>query len=893
MTGATTEAAVYPAGPRAGLPSGTVTMLFAELDGTTALLTRVGASAYATVLREQRRIVHEAAGTFGGHEMDTEGEGAFVVFRTAADALAAAAQMQRETAAHPWPVPAGTDTQVRVRAGVDTGEPDRHEDGYIGLAVHHTARICAAAHGGQVLVGPSAWTLAGTALPAGVTAVDVGEHRLKDLPAPVRLHRLVVDGAPEVTAPPRGLGTPARLPQPNTPLVGRVAEVAMLAGSLSGIGDTPVRLVTLVGPGGVGKTRLAVEAAAAAAPRFAGGIHFADLSAVGTAAGAWSRLAEVLAVGDDGDVGPHAAVTRFVSGRHCLLVLDNLEQVDGAAELVAELVAASEQSVVLATSRQPVRLQAERVVPVEPLDEQAAVELFLQHARRVRPGLRLAEADLAAVAQVCRTLDRLPLALEIAAVRLRLLSPARLLAGLGGGLSLTSNESDRPERQRSLRDTIGWSYALLDPPAQRLLRAVSAAPGGADLTTVEALLGDANGADPFDVLAELVDASLLRMRDGADGEPRVHLLRLVAQFAAEALDEAAEGDEVRARLAARMAEVVSELGGQLQGGTQVHALDRLQAERDNIEAALEWSLAPDGPPPAPAQAAVGLRITSALGRYWEHHTRADTARRWLERAVELTGDDEQLQTAALEALQTLAGVLFRQGEAAASRDALEHTVAAWRERGDEAMLSAALAGLGLALRVLGDIDGARTALLESVQLARRTGGATRLAASLTDLGILETDTGEPARGAELFDEAIAVEEALGDAWGPAVSRANLAVALVEDARPAEALEVLGKVVPVLPRVGDAELEIVVLEGFASALVGVGDDTAAAQAIGAAERLRDDAGLPIAERDRADLDLLLAPGRDRLGAQPWAAAVRAGRGLDAPAALAAVSQPRRR
>ena len=362
-------------------------MLFAELEGTSALLTRVGASVYAAILREQRRIVHDAATAFGGHEMDTEGEGAFVVFASATAALAAAAQMQRETADQPWPASAGDESPVRVRAGVDTGEPDRHEDGYIGLAVHHTARVSAAAHGGQVLVGPSAWALARGELPAGVRAVDVGEHRLKDIPDPVHLHRLVVDGTPEVTAPPRGLGTPARLPQPNTPLVARSAELGLLSGYLAPVGDGWVRLVTLVGPGGVGKTRLAVEAAAAVAADFAGGVHFADLSAVGTATAAWSRLAEVLSLGDDGDDGPRAAATRFVAGRHCLLVLDNLEQVEGGDVLVAELVAASEHSVVLATSRQPVRLQAERVVPVEPLDESAAVELFLQHARRVRPGL--------------------------------------------------------------------------------------------------------------------------------------------------------------------------------------------------------------------------------------------------------------------------------------------------------------------------------------------------------------------------------------------------------------------------------------------------------------------------------------------------------------------------
>ncbi len=882
------------------LPGGTVTLLFADLDGPTALLTALGAEAYARVLSEQRAIVGAAAQAHGGHEMETEGESAFVVFASATGALAAAVAVQRGTSTHDWPAGA----RVRVRVGVHTGEPDRHEGGYIGLPVHHAARVCAAANGGQVLVGPATWALAGDALPEGVGAVDVGEHRLKDVPGAMRLHRLVVPGVPDVPDPPRGLGTTARLPRPANPLVAREAELSRLAGYLSRA-DDPTRLLTLVGPGGVGKTRLAVAAAEAAAPRFPGGVHFVDLSAVSSVPAAWERVAEALAVGTPDAGGAPADVTGFVAGRQCLLVLDNLEQLADADRLVAALVdasaAADSRSVVLVTSRQPVRLQAEQVLPVEPLADDAAAALFLQHAHRVRPRLTLTEADREAVAQVCRALDGLPLALEIAAARLRLLSPRRLLADLGGGLSLTARESDRPQRQRTLRDTVDWSYQLLDPPARRLLRALAVAPGGADLTTVEVLPGPAADddpmSDPFELVAVLVDTSLARLVDGADGEPRVHLLRLVRQFADDTLRAAGEAEQVAARLTERMADVAEELRGQLRGAGQVRALDRWEAERDNLEAALEWSLGPDRSDLVPQ----GLRIVLALGSFWQHHGRAAEARRWLERAVEVAADDPGQRAAALEALQGLAGILMRQGEAAAALEAIDQCTAAWRQLGRDDMLAGALAGRGLVLRVLGRTGAAREALVESVAVARRVGVPARLAGSLTDLGILETDAGDPDRAASLFDEAIAVEEAVGDVWGPAVGRANLAAALVDAGRPDEALAALGRVVAVLDQVDDAELEIVVLEGYATALVAVGADEEGARAAGTAERLRDDAGLPVAERDQAQLDELLAPGRARLGEVGWAAAVAAGRQVDRAGALAglvvlaalAAAQPRRR
>lgn len=893
----------------ATLPEGTLTMLFSDIEGSTALLTRLGARRYADVLAAQRRVVREAVAACGGHEMGTEGDSHFVVFASAVDAVAAAVLVQRGLSAQDWP----EGVRVRVRVGMHTGEPQRHEDGYVGLAVHRAARVSAAAHGGQVLLTAATWGLVADAFPAGVTATPVGEHRLKDLPVPERLYRLLIDGVPDVAEAPRALGSTAGLPSPNTPLVGRDDELGMLDGFLSG----GCRLVTLVGPGGVGKTRLAVEAAARAAERFPGGVHFVDLSPLTDAESGWVQVAQVMpadpAAGEADS--PRETVARYVADRMCLLVLDNLEHLTGVGEFVAELLdlAAPGQGAVVATSRQPVRLLGEQELPVEPLpvpdhaagdiagvQATASVQLFLLHARRARPGLSPSQQDVVDIGQICRALDGLPLAIEIAAVRLRLLSARQLLEGLGGGLTLVAREVDRPARHRSLRETIRWSYDLLDPASARALRLLAVAPGGADFVTAQHLsdTGGSVGPNGQDTLAELVEASLLRVVDGVDGEPRFRLLHVVRQFALEALSTD-EAEEARRRLVERMADIAVELGAQVQGATRARVVDRLQTERENMRETLEWTLAPGRPAPPPGRVALGLRVAVALGAYWQHHGQAGEGRRWLERAIGLAegatpagyvdraagaATDRTQHTAALEALQSLAGILYRQGETHAAQRALERTVAAWREQRRDDLLAPGLATLGLCLRVHDQVAAARVTLEEGLDVARRVGDPALVAGGLTDLGILETDAGDPGRAARLFEQAIAVEEPTGDVWGPAVSRANLAVALLEDSRPDEAFAVLAQVVPVLPRLEDLELTIVVLDALAGTLVRLGEDAAAGRAHGAAERLRADAGMPMPEHDRHEVERALAPARDRLGEGAWQRAVAEGGALTAEAAL---------
>jgi class 3 adenylate cyclase len=332
-----------------GLPSGTVSLLFSDIEGSTVLLSRLG-PAYADTLDAQRLVLRRAWAVHGGTEMGTEGDSFFVVFPTAQGAVAAAAQAQRQLAAYPWPEGA----RVRVRMGIHTGSPAIHDGGYVGMDVHRAARVAGAAHGGQVVVSDATAHLVSGCLPDGVELRDSGVHRLKDIPAPERLFRLAIDGLQVDFPPLKTLGAASRLPVTATPLVGRDAEVAELTAQLR-LPD--VRLLTLTGPGGSGKTRLGIALAHRLIDAFPDGVYFVPLAVVTTAEVMWTSIAEVLDVPPEGRAPP--GLFRHVAHRSALFVLDNLEQLASADTVVAQLLDHAPQLVVIATSRRPLHVPAE------------------------------------------------------------------------------------------------------------------------------------------------------------------------------------------------------------------------------------------------------------------------------------------------------------------------------------------------------------------------------------------------------------------------------------------------------------------------------------------------------------------------------------------------------
>lgn len=868
----------------AELPQGTVTLLFSDVEGSTRLLSRLGEE-YAGVLSAQRVIMREAFARNHGHEMGTEGDSFFVVFASVADAVDAVVTAQRALAAHAWP---GGES-VRVRMGLHTGEPTRHEDGYVGMDVHLAARIAASAHGGQVVVSDTTVRLAGRAA-AGATFVDLGLHRLKDIPHSERLHQLVVDGMAEVFPPLRALGTPSSLPVPTAPLVGRDGELAELVALVR---QDTTRVVTLTGAGGSGKTRLAVEVATALDGLFADGIYFVPLESAETAEVMWSTVAAVLGLPSEGRAPP--TMLEHLAAREVLLVLDNLEQLPAACEVVRQMQAAAPGLTVLATSRSPLHLLGEHEHAVPPLElpdpstarsaeASGAVQLFVQRARLVRPGFALTDANTADVVAICRRLDGLPLAIELAAARTKLLSPRALLARLGSTLELAARESGRPARQQTLRATISWSHDLLRPEHQAALRRLGVLAGPADLDAVAAVIGS---DDPLEEITHLADVSLVTVREGPDGEPRVSLLRMVAEFALDLLDRAGELEQVRRTHAAHHLAVIEAAAPALRSSGYLLTKDLIELALDDLRAALEWCLRPGTASDLPTveDRSVGLRLCDALGWFWYACGYHAEGRRWLDRAVEVTADsptDDHVR-----GLHALAVLMLQHGENDSGREVLQTCLAHWRRQGDLVKVATELNSLGVVHRNLGDRVAARAALEEAAALARQTGDRGRLATALSNLATVEMDEGAPEVAADMLREVLGIDVELGDAWGQGVDHVNLAGALVRSGRPDEAFAQLLANAPAALALGDIDLTVSYVEMFCILHAHRGDWRRAATLLGAAQAIRVKAELPLPEPDRVLLEDALAAVRGVTDPGEWDLLVADGarRGAEDAMALA--------
>ncbi len=865
------------------LPTGTVTMLFSDIEGSTALLSRLG-DRYGGALSAQRALLRDAIGSCRGHELGTEGDSFFVVFESAGDAVRCCVAAQRALSGHDWP----DGVAVRVRMGLHSGEPTRHEDGYIGMDVHRAARIAATANGGQVVLSDPTRLLAEPQLPADVSVHDLGWHRLKDIEAPERIYQLVAPRLQRRFPPLRSLGARTSLPLPMTPLIGRDGDVERLSVKLR---QPLVRLVTLTGTGGVGKTRLALAAASSLAEAFRHGVYFVPLAAVRDAEVMWKTLAECL---DVSGTRPAAdMVTGHLHDRHALLVLDNLEQLPGAAGVVAALLSAAPGLVVLATSRRPLHLQGEHEQPVLPLEVPraagagevaacAAAQLFAQQADMVRPGFTVTPGNAADVAAICRRLDGLPLAIELAASRVRILAPGALLARLGQSLSLAAGDISRPSRQQTLRNTIAWSYDLLTSDLQGDLQRAGVFVGGCDLAAFAAVAladqGPGAKPDPLPQVTELLDVSLITATDGADGEPRVGMLETIREYALEQLRHGGGLDITRRRHAEYYAAVAEQAHDQLGGPAHLAAWHRLETEHDNLRAALSWSLEPPAGGAADRErTATGIRLVLALAQFWYQHGPVTEGQRWLQRAIELASDDGG---AVLAQMAHWLGVLLQQQ----SRNDmavpfLERSLAIWRDLGDRDQMARELNSLGITHNHLGDPDTARTLLEDSIAIARTLGDGARLAPALTSLGHVESAAGNLDRATEVLLEALSLDRAHGDLLGMAIDQQALAVTSLHAGRAGEAHHLLAATIDYVVSSGDTEFLANTLELAAGVAGHLADAPRAARLAGAADGVRRRASLPIPVRDAAILEMFLAPARASLPRHAWDTELAAGRALD--------------
>jgi predicted ATPase/class 3 adenylate cyclase len=866
------------------LPIGTITMLFTDIEGSTALLSRLG-EAYGEALSAQRAMMRAAITASGGREMGTEGDSFFVVFSSAADAVRCCVDAQRALAAYDWP----GGVAVRIRMGVHAGEPARHEDGYIGIDVHRAARITATAYGGQVVLSEIAWQLAGPGMPAGVGVRDLGFHRLKDIAEPEHIYQLTGPGLAAEFPPLKSLGAQTNLPEPATPLVGRDEDLEQLCAAIARPG---IRLLTLTGTGGVGKTRLALAAATALGGAFPHGVYFVALAAVTDADVIWKTIADSLdAVG-----GGSGDVTGHLADRKALLVLDNLEQLEGAAEVVASLLDAAPRLMVLATSRRPLHLQREHELPVMPLDipdeadaedvtASGAVRLFVQQARLVKPSFAATAANAADIAAICRRLDGLPLAIELAASQVKLLSPKAILARLGHSLSLAAAETGRPQRQQSLRTTIAWTYELLRPELAEIFRRAGVFAGGCDLEALAAVAVVQGESDLLALVAELLDFSLVTVTEGASGEPRVGMLETLREYAIERLAQAGEEEDTRRRHAAHYAQVAEQAHEQLDGAGQLAALDRLETEYDNLRAALTWSL---GTPAAGSasdggRAAIGLQLVQALTMFWYQHGHGIEGRRWLERAMEVVAEDVGAPLARVA--HGLGILLDEQGEYGLARQFFERSLAIWRDLGDRDQQAKDLNSLSIVHRHLGDPDMARALLEEGIAVAREIGNNFRLAAALCNLGQLESAAGNFDRATQVLREALALDQKQGEVFGEAIDQQSLAVISLRAGRAQDGRDPLAEVIGYVAGAGGEVLAADALEISAAITADLGDGPMAARLTGAADAVRLRLGAPRTPSDTDLLERYLAPARAAVAREAWDAELAAGRALTEQQALA--------
>ncbi|HEX5968141.1 MAG TPA: adenylate/guanylate cyclase domain-containing protein, partial [Intrasporangium sp.] len=622
------------------LPTGTLSMLFSDIEGSTLLLTRLGRD-YTEALDRHRRLLRSAWAAGSGTEMGTEGDSFFVVFPTADGAVRAAVLAQRGLESQVWP----GGERIRVRIGIHTGTPQLHEGDYVGMDVHRAARVAAAAHGGQVLLTSATAELAGGSLPEDVWLKDLGTHHLKDLPEPERVFQLAIDGLQEDFPSLRSLGASSTLPVPTTPLVGREPAVSALSRLIH---PPDVRLATLTGPGGSGKTRLAIEVASKIAATFPDGVFFVPLAAVASADVMWTSIADVLALPRRARSPEH--LLEQVAPRAALFVLDNVEQLHGADDVVTQLLEAAPRAAILTTSRRALGVPGEHLYPVPPLslplgstlstaEASPAVELFVQRARSVRAGFRLTADNVADVVAICQHLDGLPLAIELSAARIRLLSPPALLRRIDQSLDVAARSTQAPSRQRTLRDTIAWSYHLLSAQHQAFFRRLGVFAGGADLDAVASVwAGESVGpqpVDPLDLLAELVDASLVLMSEGPDGEPRITLLETIRSFARGQLRDEGELDVVHSAHALHYLQVAERLQ-RLRAVDHLLALHQAEIELDNFREALAWAIRRNADPSrdGDADAALDLRLSSSLGWLWYTGGYVLEGSRWLEQALD-------------------------------------------------------------------------------------------------------------------------------------------------------------------------------------------------------------------------------------------------------------------
>src|SRR5215208_2864722 len=900
-------------------PTGTVTFLFTDIEGSTKMWERERTT-MSEALALHDRILRDAVEERGGYVFKTVGDAFCCAFPTTPDALEAALEAQRTLLSSEWQETG----PLRVRMALHMGVAEERDGDYFGPPVNRVARLLSAAHGGQVLLSLPTHEMVRDQLPAGVSLRDLGEHHLKDLFRPERVFQLVSPDMPSEFPPLRTLDAYRNnLPLQPTPLVGREKEVAEVRDLLRQ-GET--RLLTLTGPGGIGKTRLALQAAADLLGDFPDGTFFVPLATLTDAELLLPAVAETLGVRETGDQPLGETLKDYLRERHLLLLLDNFEQVLGAAPAVTELLGAAPGLKVLVTSRTPLRLYGEKEYAVPPLSvpdvkhlpdlktlsQYEAVRLFIERAKSAKVDFEVTDKSAPAVAEICVRLDGLPLAIELAAARIKMLPPRAMLHRLGSRLKLlTGGARDLPERQRTLRATIEWSYALLDEGEQLLFGRLAVFSGGRTLEAIEAIC-DAAGdlsVDAFEGVSSLLDKSLIRQEEGPNGEPRFVMLETVHEFAREKLGESGEAEEIKRAHAQYFLTLAEQAFPELRGPDQLEWLERLEAEHDNMRAALSWAL-------EHKQVELALRLGGALRLFWSMRGYQSEGRRWLQEALAMDGraspevramalagvgdlaseqgELDRATQACQEGLELLANEARQASEAklllfaclgwvALQREdygratrLFEESLALSRKMGDTWWLAGSLLQLALVTSFLGDSERATELYEESMDLFRELGDKNLLASCLNDLAMVVYSQGDLGRAAQLTEDAVALLRELGARGSVALVLCNLGwITLLQDDL-GRAADLYGESLSLAWDAGLNPLVERTLEGFACLAGARGATDRAARLWGAAQTLHEVKGIPRDTDFLDEADARISAVRSAMGEEEWEEAWHKGR-----------------
>jgi predicted ATPase len=873
-------------------------------------------------LARHDELLRSAIESNGGHVFKTVGDAFCCAFPTAPDALKAGLEAQRRLLSSGW----DQTGPLLVRMALHTGAAQERDGDYFGPPLNRVARLMSAAHGGQVLLSLPTQELVRDQLPAGASLMDLGEKHLKDLFRPERVFQLLAPELPSEFPPLRTLDTYRNnLPLQPTPLIGREKEVAEVRDLLR---HHETHLLTLTGPGGTGKTRLALQAAADLLEDIPDGTFFVPLATLTEAELFLPALAETLGVRETGERPLDESLKDYLSERRMLLLLDNFEQVLGAAPIVTELLAAAPGLKVLATSRTSLRLYGEHVFPVPPLTlpdlkrppplerltQYEAVGLFVERARALKPDFKVTNESAPAVAEICVRLDGLPLAIELAAARITMLPPKAMLHRLSSRLKLlTGGARDLPERQRTLRATIEWSHALLDEGEQVLFGRLAVFSGGRTLEAIEAIC-DAEGNLPveaFEGISSLLDKSLLRQEEGPDGEPRFVMLETVHEFAREKLGQSAEAEEIKRSHAQYFLTLAEEAYPEFKGANQLEWLERLEAEHDNMRAALSWAL-------RRKEVEVALRLGGALWWFWSVRGYHSEGRRWLEEAlaIEVRGSPEvramalagaavlaidqgeldraqqvceeglelleheakEAREAKLNLLIAFGWVAWHREELGQAQQLFEEGLALSREMRKIWWIATSLLGLATVSHTRGDPERATELYEQSMHLFREQGDKHSLAYCLNNLAMVVCSQGDLGRAAQLIEEGVALFRELGARGDVALGLYNLGwIALLQEDL-GRAANLYGES---LSLSWDAGMNLVVqsvLEGVACVAGAEGETERAARVWGAAQALHETRGIPRDTDFLAEADARISAVRSGMGEEAWQEAWRKGRAM---------------